>query len=95
MTSKLAIVIGSEGKGVREIVKKTTDFLVDIPMRGKVASLNVSVATAIALLSRPPPFPPRDKATPGAEGVALSEAALCTRVAVSLGALSRPSLACS
>ena len=49
MTSKLAIVIGSEGKGVREIVKKTTDFLVDIPMRGKVASLNVSVATAIAL----------------------------------------------
>lgn len=49
VTSRLAIVIGSEGKGVREIVKKTTDYLVDIPMRGKVASLNVSVATAIAL----------------------------------------------
>ncbi len=49
VTSKLAIVVGSEGKGVREIVKKTTDYLVDIPMRGKVASLNVSVATAIAL----------------------------------------------
>jgi|SRR5579872_2253858 len=49
VTSKLAIVIGSEGKGVREIVKKTTDYLVDIPMRGKVASLNVSVATAVAL----------------------------------------------
>jgi 23S rRNA (guanosine2251-2'-O)-methyltransferase len=46
---KLAIVIGSEGKGVREIVKKTADFIVDIPMRGKVASLNVSVATAVAL----------------------------------------------
>ena len=49
VTSKLAIVIGSEGKGVREIIKKTTDYLVDIPMRGKVASLNVSVATAVAL----------------------------------------------
>ena len=42
-------MVGSEDKGVREIVKKTTDYLVDIPMRGKVASLNVSVATAIAL----------------------------------------------
>jgi 23S rRNA (guanosine2251-2'-O)-methyltransferase len=49
VTSKLAIVFGSEGKGVREIIKKTTDYLVDIPMRGKVASLNVSVATAVAL----------------------------------------------
>ena len=49
VTSKLAIVIGSEGKGVREIVKKTTDFLVDIPMRGNPGSPNVSVATAIAL----------------------------------------------
>lgn len=49
VTSKLAIVIGSEGKGVREIIKKTTDYLVDIPMRGKVGSLNVSVATAVAL----------------------------------------------
>jgi 23S rRNA (guanosine2251-2'-O)-methyltransferase len=48
-TRKLAIVVGSEGKGVREIVKKTADFVVDIPMRGKVASLNVSVATAVAL----------------------------------------------
>jgi 23S rRNA (guanosine2251-2'-O)-methyltransferase len=49
VSSKLAIVIGSEGKGVREIVKGTSDYLVDIPMRGKVASLNVSVATAVAL----------------------------------------------
>ncbi len=48
-TRKLAIVVGSEGKGVRDIVKKTADFVVDIPMRGKVASLNVSVAAAVAL----------------------------------------------
>ena len=49
VSSRLAIVVGSEGKGLREIVKSTSDYLVDIPMRGKVASLNVSVATAIAL----------------------------------------------
>jgi 23S rRNA (guanosine2251-2'-O)-methyltransferase len=49
VSSPLAIVIGSEGKGVRELIKKTADFIVDIPMRGKVASLNVSVATAVAL----------------------------------------------
>lgn len=48
-TRRLAIVVGSEGKGVRDIVKKTADFIVDIPMRGKVASLNVSVAAAVAL----------------------------------------------
>jgi 23S rRNA (guanosine2251-2'-O)-methyltransferase len=46
---KLVIVVGSEGRGVREIVKKGADFVVDIPMRGKVASLNVSVAGAVAL----------------------------------------------
>ena len=34
---------------MREIVKKNADYMVDIPMRGKVASLNVSVATAVAL----------------------------------------------
>jgi 23S rRNA (guanosine2251-2'-O)-methyltransferase len=49
VSRRLAMVIGSEGKGVREIIKKTADFIVDIPMRGKVASLNVSVATAVAL----------------------------------------------
>jgi 23S rRNA (guanosine2251-2'-O)-methyltransferase len=48
-TRRLAIVVGSEGRGVRELVKKTADFIVSIPMRGKVDSLNVSVATAIAL----------------------------------------------
>jgi 23S rRNA (guanosine2251-2'-O)-methyltransferase len=45
----LALVVGSEGKGIREIVKKTADFLVGIPMRGRVQSLNVSVAAAVAL----------------------------------------------
>jgi 23S rRNA (guanosine2251-2'-O)-methyltransferase len=48
-TRRLALVVGSEGKGVRDLVKKTVDFVVNIPMYGRVASLNVSVAAAIAL----------------------------------------------
>ncbi len=48
-TRKLVLVVGSEGRGVREIVRKGSDFVVDIPMRGKVGSLNVSVAGAVAL----------------------------------------------
>lgn len=46
---RLALVVGGEGKGVRELVKKRSDFLVSIPMRGRIASLNVSVAAALAL----------------------------------------------
>ena len=48
-TRQLALVFGSEGSGIREIVKKTADFAVRIPLHGRVASLNVSVAAAIAL----------------------------------------------
>jgi 23S rRNA (guanosine2251-2'-O)-methyltransferase len=48
-TRRLAIVVGSEDRGVREIVRKNSDFVVNIPMRGKVDSLNVSVASAVAL----------------------------------------------
>ena len=46
---RLALVIGSEDRGVREIVRKHADFVARIPMYGRVASLNVSVAAAIAL----------------------------------------------
>jgi len=44
-----AIVLGAEGKGVHDLVKKKCDFLVSIPMLGKVPSLNVSVAAGIVL----------------------------------------------
>jgi len=43
----LAIVIGSEGKGLRRLVKERCDFLVRIPMVGKINSLNASVAAAL------------------------------------------------
>ena len=45
LTGPLAIVIGNEGKGIGEKVKKNCDFLVKIPMKGKVQSLNASVST--------------------------------------------------
>lgn len=45
----LVLVVGSEDKGLRENIVKACDYLVKIPMLGKVESLNVSVATAIIL----------------------------------------------
>ncbi|HZQ68466.1 MAG TPA: 23S rRNA (guanosine(2251)-2'-O)-methyltransferase RlmB [Terriglobales bacterium] len=44
-----AIVLGAEGKGVHELVRKKCDFVVSIPMLGKVSSLNVSVAAGVML----------------------------------------------
>jgi 23S rRNA (guanosine2251-2'-O)-methyltransferase len=45
----VAIVIGNEGRGLRRLVKENCDELVKIPMAGKMASLNASVATALLL----------------------------------------------
>src|SRR6516225_7654976 len=49
VTRRLTLVLGSEGHGIRKIVRKTADFVVRIPIYGRVSSLNVSVAAAIAL----------------------------------------------
>jgi 23S rRNA (guanosine2251-2'-O)-methyltransferase len=45
----LALVMGSEGKGIRRLTAELCDYLVRIPMHGTVSSLNVSVASAICL----------------------------------------------
>lgn len=45
----LGIVIGSEGKGMSEKVKNNCDFLVKIPMKGKITSLNASVSAGIII----------------------------------------------
>jgi len=44
-----AIVIGSEGKGLSDLVKKRCDSLAYIPMRGKITSLNASIAAALVM----------------------------------------------
>lgn len=45
----LVIVMGAEGKGVSPLTRKMCDFCVRIPMKGKVSSLNVSVAAALLI----------------------------------------------
>ncbi len=45
----VAIVIGSEGFGMNRLVKKNCDFLIKIPMRGKITSLNASVSAGIVM----------------------------------------------
>ena len=47
--SPTAIVIGGEGKGVSELVSKRCDSLASIPMKGKIGSLNASVAAAVVM----------------------------------------------
>lgn len=49
LTSPLALVVGGEGKGIRRLVSEHCDAMISIPMVGRVASLNVSVATAVVL----------------------------------------------
>ncbi|HEU4342990.1 MAG TPA: 23S rRNA (guanosine(2251)-2'-O)-methyltransferase RlmB [Candidatus Binatia bacterium] len=46
---RLGIVLGSEGRGIRPLIRRQCDYLVSIPMTGKVPSLNVSVAGAVFL----------------------------------------------
>ena len=46
---KIVLVIGSEGKGVSRIVREECDYLVKIPMRGKINSLNASVSAALVM----------------------------------------------
>jgi len=46
---KIVLVVGSEGKGISRIVREACDYLVKIPMRGKINSLNASVSAALIM----------------------------------------------
>ena len=49
LTGDIAIVLGSEGQGMRRLTMERCDFLAKIPLEGTVESLNVSVACGICL----------------------------------------------
>jgi tRNA G18 (ribose-2'-O)-methylase SpoU len=51
-SGKVIIVFGSEGKGIRQLVKHNCDFIATIPMKGKINSLNVSAAVSAILFER-------------------------------------------
>ena len=51
-SGKVIIVVGSEGKGIRQLVKHNCDFMATIPMKGKINSLNVSAAVSAILFER-------------------------------------------
>ena len=49
LAGPLAIVVGSEGKGISRLVRESCDFLVSLPMKGVVSSLNAGVAGSVVL----------------------------------------------
>lgn len=49
LTGAIALVVGSEGKGISRLVREKCDFLVQIPMFGEINSLNASVAAAVMM----------------------------------------------
>ncbi|MCT4594802.1 MAG: 23S rRNA (guanosine(2251)-2'-O)-methyltransferase RlmB [Anaeromicrobium sp.] len=49
LKGSIGLVIGSEGKGISRLVKEKCDFLVKLPMKGQVSSLNASVAASVLM----------------------------------------------
>ncbi len=52
LNGPLALVIGSEGDGLSKLVRESCDFLVSIPMKGHIDSLNAGVAAAVLMFEK-------------------------------------------
>ena len=52
LNGAIGLVIGNEGSGISELVKKNCDFLVSIPMHGKISSLNAAMAAAVLMFEK-------------------------------------------
>ena len=48
-TGAIALIIGSEGDGMSRLVKESCDFILNLPMKGQVSSLNASAAAAVTM----------------------------------------------
>ena len=49
LTGNIAVIVGNEGKGVSELIRKNSDYVISIPMVGKIDSPNASVASSIVM----------------------------------------------
>lgn len=49
LSGPLALVVGNEGEGMRDLVRKSCDWLISLPMRGQIESLNAAVAGSVIL----------------------------------------------
>lgn len=49
MSGDIALVIGNEGRGISEIVKRKCDFTISVPMKGRINSLNAANAAAVII----------------------------------------------
>ena len=49
LSGAIGLVVGAEGEGVSRLVKEKCDFVVSLPMRGKIESLNASVAASVMM----------------------------------------------
>ena len=49
LTGPIALVVGNEGEGMRQLVRQTCDFVAALPMKGHIESLNAAVAGSIAI----------------------------------------------
>ena len=52
LSGAVALVVGAEGKGVSRLTKQLCDGVLSLPLRGKINSLNASVAAALGIYAR-------------------------------------------